>query len=211
MQIPRRKPLTANVAVLSVGLDTYWAQFPGLLEELRKKTDRFLEKLQKHSVNVTDFGMIDNSRKAYDTLPQILASDPDVLFVDMVTYATSATFAAIVRSVSCPVVLVALQPLEAMDYPNGTTFMQLCNDDLCSIPEFTGVAIRMGKPVADVIIGMLENDEKADEAIAEWCRIAHVRHDLRKARIGYMGRVLDTMLDMQTDPTAATAASNTPV
>ena len=114
MQIPRRKPLTANVAVLSVGLDTYWAQFPGLLEELRKKTDRFLEKLQKHSVNVTDFGMIDNSRKAYDTLPQILASDPDVLFVDMVTYATSATFAAIVRSVSCPVVLVALQPLEAM-------------------------------------------------------------------------------------------------
>ena len=47
MQIPRRKPLTANIAVLSVGLDTYWGQFPGLLDELRKKTDRFLEKLQK--------------------------------------------------------------------------------------------------------------------------------------------------------------------
>ena len=206
MQIPRRKPLTANIAVLSVGLDTYWSQFPGLLDELRKKTDCFLDKLQKHSVNVTDFGMIDNSRAAYDALPKILASDPDVLFVDMVTYATSATFAAIIRSVNCPVVLVALQPLEAMDYPNGTTFMQLCNDDLCSIPEFTGVAIRMGKPVADVIIGTLENDAAADEAIAEWCRIAHVRHDLRKARIGYMGRVLDTMLDMQTDPMAVTAA-----
>ena len=84
--------------------------------------------------------------------------------------------------------------------------MQLCNDDLCSVPEFTGVAIRMGKPVDDVIIGMLEGDEKADSAIAEWCRIAHVRHDLRKARLGHMGHVLEAMLDMQTDPTALTAS-----
>ena len=41
MQIPRRKPLTANIAVLSVGLDTYWGQFPGLLDELRKRLTAF--------------------------------------------------------------------------------------------------------------------------------------------------------------------------
>ncbi len=206
MQVERRKPLTAEVAVISVGLDTYWRQFPGLLDELRGKTKAFLGKLEAHDVHVTDFGMIDNATKAYQALPSLKAADPDVVFVDMVTYATSATFAVLVRELCCPVVLVALQPLDAMDYAHGTTYIQLCNDDICSVPEFTGVAIRMGRPVADVIVGMLNNDAEADERIAEWCRIAHVRHDLRRARFGLMGHVLDTMLDMQADPTAVTAA-----
>ncbi len=206
MKIERRKPLTANVGILSVGLDTYWEQFPGLLDEMTRKTAVLIGKVEHHSVTVTDFGMVDNARKAYEILPKLKAADLDLLFIDMVTYATSSTFGAVIRDMNCPVVLVALQPLQAMDYAHGTTFMQLCNDDLCSVPEFTGVAIRMGKPVDDVIIGMLEGDEKADSAIAEWCRIAHVRHDLRKARLGHMGHVLEAMLDMQTDPTALTAS-----
>ena len=206
MKIERRKPLNANVGVLSVGLDTYWGQFPGLLEEMNKKTAVLVEKLKANSVSVTDFGMADNARRAYEELPKLKAADLDVLFVDMVTYGTSATFGAIVREMQCPVVLVALQPRSAMDYEHATTFMQLCNDDLCSVPEFTGVAVRMGKPVAEVILGMLEGDEKADAALAEWCRIAHVRHDLRKARLGHMGHVLEAMLDMQTDPTAVTSS-----
>lgn len=206
MKIERRKPLTANVGIMSVGLDTYWKQFPGLIEKMNEKTARLIAMLQPHSVKVTDFGMIDNAQKAYEALPRIKAADLDLLFVDMVTYATSSTFAAVVRETQCPVVLVALQPLKAMDYPNGTTFMQLCNDDLCSVPEFTGVAVRMGRPAADIIIGRLDDDENARNAIAEWCRIAHVRHDLRKARIGHMGHVLEAMLDMQTDPSAVTAA-----
>ena len=110
MQIPRRKPLAANVALISVGLDTYWKQFPGLLDELMGKSAKLAEKLAANAVTVTDFGMIDNSAKAYDALPKILAADPDAVFVDMVTYATSATFAPIVRALSCPVVLAALQP-----------------------------------------------------------------------------------------------------
>ncbi|MBR4675684.1 MAG: L-fucose/L-arabinose isomerase family protein [Victivallales bacterium] len=205
MNIERRKPLTANVGVMSVGLDTYWKQFPGLLEKLTEKTKRLKTLLAQYSVSVIDFGMIDNASKAYTALPQMKAADLDLLLVDMVTYATSSTFGAIVREMQCPVVLVALQPTQAMDYAHGTTFMQLCNDDICSVPEFTGVAIRMGKPVADIIIGQLDGDDKAQEALAEWCRIAHARHDLRKARIGHMGHVLEAMLDMQTDPTAVTS------
>ena len=206
MKIERRKKLNANVGVISVGLDTYWSQFPGLLEEMNRKTSVFVEKLNRNSVTVFDFGMVDNAGKAYEVLPKLKAADLDLLFVDMVTYATSATFGAIVRAMDCPVVLAALLPLDAMDYEHGTRFMQLCNDDLCSVPEFTGVAVRMGKPVVDLIIGRLEGDESADSAIAEWCRIAHVRHDLRRARLGHMGHVLEAMLDMQTDPTALTAA-----
>ncbi|MDD4538199.1 MAG: L-fucose/L-arabinose isomerase family protein [Lentisphaeria bacterium] len=203
--IPRRKPLRANVAMFSIGLDTYWQQFPGLLDELLGKSAQLVKKLEANQVTVSDFGMVDCAQRAYEVLPKIKAADPDVLFVDMVTYGTSATFGAIVREMNCPVVLVALQPLKAMDYAHGTTYMQLCNDDYCSVPEFTGVAVRMGRPVADVIIGQLDGDPDADAALAEWCRIAHVRHDLRHARLGHMGHVLEAMLDMQTDPSSLTA------
>ena len=206
MKVARRKPLTANVAVVSLGFKRYWGQFDGLLDEMNRKSAVFCSKLANNGVNVLDLGLVDDPQSALDALPKMAAAAPDVLFVDLVTYSTSIPFAILLREVRCPVVLVALQPLEAMDYARGTTFMQLCNDDICSIPEFTGVAIRMGRPVSDVIIGMENNDPLADKAIAQWCSIAKVRHDLSHARIGLMGRVLDTMLDMQTDPAAVTAA-----
>ncbi|MGE4563396.1 MAG: arabinose isomerase [Victivallaceae bacterium] len=204
--IARRKPLAANVALVGVGLDTYWHQFPGLLDELMAKYAVLKRKLEANSVEVFDFGMIDNAEAAYRALPRIKACDPDLLVVDMLTYATSATFGVLVREFDIPVILIALQPLAAMDYANATTYMQLCNDDFCSVPEFTGVAVRMGKKPPAVILGTLENDPAADAGLAEVCRIGHVLHDLRRARIGHLGHVLEAMLDMQTDPTAVTAA-----
>jgi L-arabinose isomerase len=96
--------------------------------------------------------------------------------------------------------------MKAMDYSRASTYMQLCNDDFCSVPEFTGVAIRMGKKAPPVILGTLENDSDADAEIENWCRIACVLHDLKRARIGHFGHVLENMLDMQTDHTALTAA-----
>ena len=64
----------------------------------------------------------------------------------------------------------------------------------------------MGRPVADVILGMREGDPIADGALARWCQLAKVLHDLRRARIGLMGHVLESMYDMHVDPTAVTAA-----
>jgi len=205
MKIDRRKPLAANVGVFGVGLDTYWDQFEGLYEIMLEKMKIFNAKLKKHSITVFDFGIIDNAEKAYEVLPKLKAADLDLLFIDMVTYATSSTFGIVARELNIPMVLVVLQPLIALDYANATTFMQLCNDDCCSVPEFTGVAVRMGRKAPPVILGMLENDAPVDAEIAEWCSIANVLHDLKRARIGHMGHVLEAMLDMQTDPTAITA------
>jgi len=206
MNIARRKPLTARVGLFGVGLDTYWNQFPGLLDELLAKKEILKKKLETHSIELFDFGMIDNAERAVEALPRIEAADLDLLFVDMLTYATSSTFGMIVRRMQIPVVLVALQPLAAIDYARANTYMQLCNDDLCSVPEFTGVAVRMGKPAPAVILGQLEGDAVADAELSEWCRVAHVLHDLRRARLGHLGHVLEAMLDMQTDPAAVTAA-----
>jgi L-arabinose isomerase len=206
MKIARTKKLDANIGVLGVGLDTYWGQFDGLYDEMLHKMEIFNRKFTSYPVTVHEFGIVDNAEKAYAALPKLKAANLDLLFVDMVTYATSSTFGIIVRELDIPIVLVALQPLQALDYVNATTYMQLCNDDLCSVPEFTGVAVRMGRKAPPVIIGTLGNDPQADAEIAEWCSIANVLHDLKRARIGLMGHVLEAMLDMHTDPTAVTAA-----
>ena len=210
LKVERRKPLTANVGVVSVGLDTYWKQCPGLYEDMLKKAAVFEKAVAAHQVKVTSFGISDNPEKAASLVPAMKAADLDLLFVDMVTYATSSTFAPFVRELKCPIVLVALQPDSRLDYEHATIYKQLYNDDLCSVPEFTGVAIRYGRPVADVIIGQLgeletgngERGTGAAEEIRQWCAVAHVLHDLRRARIGLMGHVLEAMYDMQVDPTA---------
>ncbi len=206
MKLERRKPLNANIGVVGVALDTYWEQFDGLYEAMQAKMNTFRAKLAKPWVTVSDFGIVDNAENAYAVVPKLKAADLDLLFVDMVTYATSATFGILARELEIPIVLVVLQPLEALDYANATTFIQLCNDDYCAVPEFTGVAVRMGRPVPPVILGMRENDLAVDAEISMWCSIANVLHDLRRARVGHMGHVLEAMLDMHTDPTAITAA-----
>lgn len=206
VSIPRRKPLTARVGVFGVGFHAYWPQFEGLLDELLRKQAVFVEKLEKHEVEVVDFGMIDDAESAYAVLPKLKAADLDLVFCDMVTYATSATFGVIARGLDVPIVLVALQVLPGLDYSRASTYMQLCNDDLCSVPEFTGVAVRMGRKAPPVILGMLQDDPIADAEIAQWCSIANVLHDLQRARIGHFGHPIEHMLDMQTDQAALTAA-----
>jgi L-arabinose isomerase len=206
MKIPRRKPLTAKVGIFGVGHYNYWPQFPGLLDEMHRKLDHLVRKVGAHGVQVTNFGLVDNALGANELLPKLKAADLDLVFVDMVTYATSSTVGAILRGLDVPLVLVALQPLKAMDYERASTYMQLCNDDFCSVPEFQGVAIRLGRKAPEVILGTLEGDPVADAELADWCGIARALHDLRHARIGHLGHVLEAMLDMHTDPTAATAA-----
>jgi len=189
-----------------VGYHVYWNQFPGLLDELHAKLDVLANKVGSAGVNVHCFGMVDKAQDAYALVPRLKSADLDLVFCDMLTYATSATFGTVIRNLDVPVVLVALQPLAALDYARATTRMQLANDDFCSVPEFTGVAIRMGKRPPEVILGILEDDPQADAEIAAWCDVAMALHDVRRARIGHFGHPIEHMLDMQTDQTALTAA-----
>ncbi|HUS90436.1 MAG TPA: L-fucose/L-arabinose isomerase family protein [Phycisphaerae bacterium] len=205
MKIERRKPLTARVGVFGVGHATYWAQFPGLKEELLGYLDAFEKRLAANQCEVVPFGLVDDAASAYAAAGRMKAAGLDLVFCDMLTYATSSTWGVVCRELDVPIVLVALQPLKAMDYSRGSTRMQLANDSICSLPEFAGVAVRMGREVPPMIIGTLDDDPAAWAEVAEWCRIAHVLHDLRGARIGQMGHVLEAMLDMHTDPTALTA------
>ena len=205
LRVSRRAPLRCRIGVFGVGHHVYWPQFDGLYEKMEGKVESLARKLEGFGAEVERLGIVDNAQGAYDLVPRIQAAELDLLLVDMVTYATSSTIGAVFRSVNLPIVLVALQPLAAMDYEHGSTFVQLLNDDICSLPEFTGVAVRMGRPAPPCVIGILEGDEQADAELAEWCAIARVLHDLKRARLGQLGHVLESMLDMHTDPTALTA------
>ena len=204
-RIVRRNQTVAKIGVFGVGYYKYWSQFEGLLDALKAKQDVFLKKLEKHEVEVIDFGIVDNVKSAYDLVPVLKAANLDLIFCDMLTYATSSTFGTIIRSIDVPIVMVALQPDKAMDYAKASTYMQLYNDDICSLPEFAGVAVRMGKKVPEMIIGTLHDDPQSDLEIEEYCRIAKVLHDVKTVRIGHIGHPIEAMLDMHTDATMITA------
>ncbi len=204
--ITRKTKRTAKIGVFAVAHATYWDQFEGLYDNIMGYHRDFLKLVEENEVDVVDFGMIDSSQKAYAAVKEIAGSGIDLLLCNMSTYATSSVFAPIMREATVPVVLVALQPLEKLDYTKASTFMQLENDNICSVPEFTGVAIRLGKKVDDVIIGTLYGDKEAQAELAKWCDIAKVLHTLKGARMGLMGHSLEAMYDMHADPTAVSAA-----
>ncbi len=205
MLIERRKERTAKIGLFGVGHDTYWSQFEGLYDELMGYMKDLEIMFKQNDVEVINFGMMDNSFRSYEVVKQLKAANLDLIFCDMLTYATSSTWGIIQKELDIPIVLVALQPRKALDYTKASTYMQLANDNICSLPEFAGVSVRMGKKVPPTIIGTLYNDPKTKAEIDEWCRVACVLHELKGARIGQMGHVLEAMLDMHSDPTAFTA------
>lgn len=202
----RKEPRKATVGVFAVAHAVYWGQFPGLEEKILGYHHDFIQMLKAKGVTVRDFGMVDSSERAYAVLDEIRGSGADLLICNMTTYATSSVFAPIVRDAGIPMILTALQPRRGLDYSVASTFMQLENDNICSVPEFVGVANRLGRRIYDVILGTLYGDEVVDKALTKWCNIAYVLHALHGARIGLMGHALEAMYDMHADPTAVSAA-----
>ena len=204
--ISRKNKRTARIAFFSVVHEVYFKQFEGLEESLNNYHAQTAILVENNDVTVLDYGIIGSNTAAFETADRINGDKVDLIICNMITYATSSVFAPIVQNTSAPIILLALQPRKGLDYTKASTFMQLENDNVCSVPEFTGVAIRMKKPVTDVIIGHLYEDAKAQKKLSQWCDIAKVLHDLKGARIGLMGHVLESMYDMHADPTAVSAA-----
>ncbi|MEN8192131.1 MAG: L-fucose/L-arabinose isomerase family protein [Bacteroidota bacterium] len=204
-KVNRLKPLTAKVGIYGVGHYNYWPQFEGLLDKMKEKMTVFEKMVEENGVEVVNFGIGDDAESAYKIVKEIKSENLDMLFIDMLTYATSSAIGIIFKEVDVPMVMVALQPDKALDYENATTFMQLYNDDICAMPEFASVAQRMGRNIPPSVIGTLYDDPEAEAEIAEFCQIAKVLHDVKTSRIGHFGHPLEAMLDMHSDPTQFTS------
>ena len=203
--IERLKPLTARVGIIGVGHHTYWDQFDGLLDQMHNKLQVFEHMVAGNQVETVNFGLSDCAETAFQIAPKIKAANLDLLFIDMLTYATSSSIAKVFNEIKVPMVLVALQPSNGLDYERASTHEELFNDDICAVPEFMNVAIRFGQPVPDLVVGRLHDDENTNEEIKEYCQVAKVLHSIKNARIAQMGHVLETMFDMHTDPTLLAA------
>ena len=204
--IQRKNKRTAKIGIFAVVHEIYFEQFEGLRKKLCDYHNDLVESVKVNGVEVVNFGFSGNNSQAYELAAEIKKQDVDLLICNMITYATSSAFAPIILGCDVPMILTALQPRSKLDYSKANTFMQLENDNICAVPEFMGVANRLGKKIHDVIIGTLYDDEAAMAEIAKWCNIAMVLHDLKGARLGLMGHTMEAMYDMHADPTAISAA-----
>ena len=204
--IQRKNKRTAKIGIFAVVHEIYFEQFEGLRKKLCDYHNDLIESVKVNGVEVVNFGFSGNNSQAYELAAEIKKQDVDLLICNMITYATSSVFAPIILGCDVPMILTALQPRSKLDYSKANTFMQLENDNICAVPEFMGVANRLGKKIHDVIIGTLYDDEAAMAELAKWCNIAMVLHDLKGARLGLMGHTMEAMYDMHADPTAISAA-----
>ncbi len=197
----RREPAPAKIGFFSLGHEAYWPQFEGLKETLLGYHKDFVDELRSRGFDIVDAGMSDNSHTAFEVGDKLRAADVDLVICFHATYGSAAHAFASIQRAGRPVVLAALQPTPGMDPEKATTFMQLCNDQICALPELMCALRRGHLCVADVIVGQLYGDERAWQRLEDWGRIARVLHALRNGRIGLMGHVYEGMLDMNSDPT----------
>ena len=196
----------AKIAVIGLGHYIYFDQFRGLREELVKKSDDFKKHLDGLVCEVLDFGYVDCVEEAFDAVQRLKKEDADLLFIILSTYVPSSVCAPLARHLDIPQVLVGIQPLEHLDYSHTTTYMQLCNDDVCAMPEVAGVYERLGKPIPSCIVASSSQSEKIKKQVSEWVSAATAIAGFKYEIFGYLGHTYEGMYDMHTDPTAFTAA-----
>ena len=196
----------AKIAIVGLGHYIYFNQFEGLREELMQKSEDFKAYLDTTVCDVLDLGYADCVENAFEAVRRLKREDADLLFVIMSTYVPSAVCAPFARYIDIPQVLVGIQPLEHLDYSHTTTYMQLCNDDVCAMPEVAGVYERLGKPIPSCIVASSSQSKKIKKQVSEWIAAATAMAGFKYETFGYLGHTYEGMYDMHTDPTAFTAA-----
>ena len=196
----------AKIAIVGLGHYIYFDQFEGLREELMQKNEEFKTYLDCKVCDVVDIGYIDCAENAFSAVRRLKAEDADLLFVILSTYVPSAVCAPFAKYLDIPQVLVAIQPLEHLDYSHTTTYMQLCNDDVCAMPEIAGVYERLGKGIPPCIVASSSQRKRIQKQISEWIAAASAMAAFKYETFGYLGHTYEGMYDMHTDPTAFTAA-----
>jgi L-arabinose isomerase len=197
-----------NVGLFSIGLDTYWPQFPGLRERLAESTERVARRLEASQVQVTNVGLIDTPEKSVAAGHELRKADVDLIFLHVTTYALSSTVLPAVRRAKVPVVILNLAPTPAIDYETFNrlgdrtrmTGEWLTHCQACPVPEIANVFNRCRIPFFQVT-GLLENDPVAWREVNDWIDAARVAHVMEHNRLGLMGHYYGGMLDIYSDLT----------
>ncbi|MFE3114972.1 arabinose isomerase [Streptomyces niveus] len=193
----------SRIGLVSGGLGAYWPQFPGLLPQLKLSARRVTERLAAFDAEVVDVGFISDAEEGAAAAEKLRAADCDLIVGFLTTYMTATMLVPVAQRSGAPVLLINLQPTEAMDHATFGTGEWLAYCGACPLPEMANAFERVGVPFRSVS-GHLE-DERAWERIGRWIRAAGVRGALRKGRHGLMGHLYPGMYDVSTDLTMVPA------
>ena len=201
--LPRITPRRTRVGLLAGGLGAYWPQFPELLPRLRESASHVARRVRELDCDVVDAGFISDEREGAAAAESLRRSGCDLIVCFLTTYMTASMVAPVAQRSGAPVLLINLQPSQAMDHAAFDTGQWLAYCGACPLPEMANTFTRLGVPFRSVS-GYL-GDERAWRKIARWIRAAGVRGALRHGRHGLMGHLYPGMLDVSTDLTLVTA------
>ncbi|MFE4611202.1 arabinose isomerase [Streptomyces niveus] len=193
----------SRIGLVSGGLGAYWPQFPGLLPQLKCSARRVTERLALIDAEVVDVGFISDAEEGAAAAEKLRAADCDLIVGFLTTYMTATMLVPVAQRSGAPVLLINLQPTEAMDHATFGTGEWLAYCGACPLPEMANAFERVGVPFRSVS-GHLE-DERAWERIGRWIAAAGVRGALRRGRHGLMGHLYPGMYDVSTDLTMVPA------
>lgn len=186
----------AKVGVFSIALGAYLPQFPSLVPEFEAQYDAF-KKTLPDTVEIIDGGMVTTKEQSQAAGDLFRAADVDLVFLQLLTYATSYNMLPAVKDLDVPVVLVNIQKLKALDYDHTDIASWLGEGYACgAVGEMVADLERYGKRHA-VITGVVEGSDPGVQAeINDWCRAAQVRRRFRDTNIAQIGRPYPGMMDL---------------
>ena len=201
--VERITPRRTKVGLVAGGLGAYWPQFPDLLPQLQASARRVSERMRELDCDVVDVGFISDAEDGARAAEELRVAGCDLIVGFLTTYMTASMLAPIAQRSDAPVLLINLQPSEAMDHATFDTGQWLAYCGACPLPEMANTFLRLGIPFRSVS-GYLE-DDRAWAKIRRWIVAAGVRGALRTGRHGLMGHLYPGMLDVSTDLTLVPA------
>lgn len=212
----RKETKKPRIGIYSMGLKTYWAQFPGMRERMLEYGNFIAKKVKEYGGQVFFYGLVDCEQEGILAGEYFNAHNVDLIFAHAATYVTSASILPIHQICKAPCVVLNLQPAARINYEKTTTGEWLAHCGACPVPEISNAFERAGIPFR-VVSGLLgldytpevsmtdENTQHRPEAIrawkiiSEWITAAKVKRNLQGARFGFLGNTYSGMLDMYSD------------
>ena len=196
----------AKVGVFGIGLAAYWPQFEGLKEQLEGYQRTVEERLAQMGGEVVSAGLVDTAQAAVKAGDLFAQANVDLIICYVGTYSTSSQVLPAVQRRKAPVLILNLQPVPALDYPNTGTGEWLSACCACCVPEISNAFAR-SRIQFNVVTGLLnpapghaqQYHERAWREIEEWVQAAGVLRELNYSRIGFLGHTYPGMLDMYSD------------
>lgn len=211
-----KAPKKPRIGLYTMGLKTYWSQFPGLRERLLYYGQFLADKITQLGGEVFYYGLADCEEAGRECGEYLNANNVDLIFAHSGTYVNSSSVLPIHQICKAPMVIVNLQPTARIAYDRTTTGEWLAHCGACPVPELSNAFHRSGISCR-IINGLLgldhtpaisltdENTAQRPEAvkawkeIGEWVKAAAVKRELSGCRFGFLGNTYNGMLDMYSD------------